>query len=104
MLKSKKNSEAVVTHVETMQEPEMEEVVYNVGGEQNGNLASTEVMDKALNLVARKFKLDGEFIMTGFKDTGSKCEVTMASQDYEVKATIKNQAYQRIQFSPNSEE
>ena len=102
-MKLKKNSEAEIIK-ESLQEPEMEEVVYSVGGEETGNLASTEVMNKALDLVARKFKLDGEFIMTGFKDTGKACEVVMASEDYEVKATIKNQAYQRIQFSPNSEE
>lgn len=60
------------------------------------NVASTEVMNKALELVAREFNLGKGYVMTSFKDEGSRCTVTMNSRDFEVTVKVKDTIAQGI--------
>ena len=57
---------------------------------ENRGVASTEFMEKTLVLVADKFNLGGDYIMTAFADGGVKCSVTMSSTDFEVTVKVKN--------------
>lgn len=51
----------------------------------------TEKMNKALALVFDVFDLeDRGYVMTAFKDKGSKCSIELANEDFTVSVDIKN--------------
>lgn len=52
---------------------------------------STEKMQRAIDLVSRKFNLtDGGFVVTGFVDKGTKVSVSLANGDFDLSITIKD--------------
>lgn len=54
------------------------------------SIASTQDMDYALSLVAKKFNLGDNYVMTEFKDGPNKCKVTLDNENYSVTVTVKN--------------
>jgi len=69
-----------------------EEVVETIDSKvsEEKDVASTEVMEKALELVADKFNLGGDYVMISFADAGVKCSVTMRNMDFEVTVKIRD--------------
>lgn len=52
---------------------------------------ATEKMNKALALVFDVFDLeDRGYVMTAFKDKGSKCSIELANEDFTVSVDINN--------------
>lgn len=52
---------------------------------------STEKMQRAIDLVSRKFNLLGDdFVVTGFVDKGTKVAVSLANADFDIAITIKD--------------
>ena len=52
---------------------------------------STEKMQRAVDLVSRKFNLlGGDFVVTGFVDKGTKVAVSLANADFDIAITIKD--------------
>ena len=52
---------------------------------------STEKMQRAIDLVSRKFNLlGGDFVVTGFVDKGTKVAVSLANADFDIAITIKD--------------
>ena len=52
---------------------------------------ATKKMNKALALVFDVFDLEDKgYIMTAFKDKGSKCSIELANGDFTVNVDIKN--------------
>lgn len=52
---------------------------------------STEKMQRAVDLVSRKFNLlGGDFVVTGFVDKGTKVAVSLSNADFDIAITIKD--------------
>lgn len=52
---------------------------------------SIEKMESAVEVVSDKFNLYGHnFIVNGFADKGSKCQLSMSNGDFDVVITIKD--------------
>ena len=50
--------------------------------------ASNETLDFMLNLVASKFNVGSEYIMTKFSDGSNSCAITLANKDFEVSVKV----------------
>ena len=111
--KSRKSEERAKELVEAVSEPTTEEETTSVPSdednkymnaeerevleEQAGDIAeeeskvSTEKMQRAVDLVSRKFNLlGGDFVVTGFVDKGTKVAVSLANADFDIAITIKD--------------
>ena len=53
-------------------------------------VASSERLNSAIDLMCRKFGVDEEYVLTAFADKGSSIKITMSSADFEVACTIKH--------------
>ena len=53
-------------------------------------VASSEVMEKVLEIVSEEFNLGEEYTMLAFKDGANTCQVTLANGLYEVSVKLKN--------------
>ena len=54
---------------------------------------STEKMEKSVNTLEQLFNLSGfSFSVTSFKDSGSKCVVSLSNEDFDMTVTIKDPA------------
>lgn len=56
----------------------------------NKRVASSDVMNMALELVSSKFNLDDSYTMIAFKDGAVMCQVTLANEDFEVSVKIRD--------------
>ena len=111
--KSRKSEEKAKELVEAVSEPTTEEETTSVPSdgdneymnaeerevleEQASDIAeeeskvSTEKMQRAVDLVSRKFNLlSGDFVVTGFVDKGTKVAVSLANADFDIAITIKD--------------
>ena len=111
--KSRKSEERAKELVESVSEPTTEEEITSVPSdednkymnaeerevleEQASDIAeeeskvSTEKMQRAIDLVSRKFNLlGGDFVVTGFVDKGTKVAVSLANADFDISITIKD--------------
>ena len=111
--KSRKSEERAKELVESVSEPTTEEETTSVPSdednkymnaeerevleEQASDIAeeeskvSTEKMQRAIDLVSRKFNLlSGDFVVTGFVDKGTKVAVSLANADFDIAITIKD--------------
>ena len=111
--KSRKSEERAKELVEAVSEPTTEEETTSVPSdednkymnaeerevleEQASDIAeeeskvSTEKMQRAIDLVSRKFNLlGGDFVVTGFVDKGTKVAVSLANADFDIAITIKD--------------
>ena len=111
--KSRKSEERAKELVEAVSEPTTEEETTSVPSdednkymnaeerevleEQASDIAeeeskvSTEKMQRAVDLVSRKFNLlGGDFVVTGFVDKGTKVAVSLANADFDIAITIKD--------------
>ena len=111
--KSRKSEERARELVESVSEPTTEEETTSVPSdednkymnaeerevleEQASDIAeeeskvSTEKMQRAVDLVSRKFNLlGGDFVVTGFVDKGTKVAVSLANADFDIAITIKD--------------
>ena len=111
--KSRKSEERAKELVEAVSEPTPEEETTSVPSdednkymnaeerevleEQASDIAeeeskvSTEKMQRAIDLVSRKFNLlGGDFVVTGFVDKGTKVAVSLANADFDIAITIKD--------------
>ena len=111
--KSRKSEERAKELVEAVSEPTTEEETTSVpsdednkymNAEERGVLeeqasdiaeeeskVSTEKMQRAIDLVSRKFNLlGGDFVVTGFVDKGTKVAVSLANADFDIAITIKD--------------
>ena len=111
--KSRKSEERAKELVEAVSEPTTEEETTSVPSdednkymnaeerevleEQTSDIAeeeskvSTEKMQRAIDLVSRKFNLlGGDFVVTGFVDKGTKVAVSLANADVDSAVTIKD--------------
>lgn len=111
--KSRKSEERAKELVESVSEPTTEEETTSVPSdednkymnaeerevleEQASDIAeeeskvSTEKMQRAIDLVSRKFNLlGGDFVVTGFVDKGTKVAVSLANADFDIAITIKD--------------
>lgn len=111
--KSRKSEERAKELVESVSEPTTEEETTSVPSkednkymnaeerevleEQASDVAeeeskvSTEKMQRAVDLVSRKFNLlGGDFVVTGFVDKGTKVAVSLANADFDIAITIKD--------------
>ena len=111
--KSRKSEERAKELVESVSEPTTEEETTSVPSdednkymnaeerevleEQASDIAeeeskvSTEKMQRAVDLVSRKFNLlGGDFVVTGFVDKGTKVAVSLANADFDIAITIKD--------------
>ena len=79
-MKVKKNK----VNAEEVKEVTVEEVSQD-------NNEATKKMNKALALVFDVFDLeDKDYVMTAFKDKGSKCSIELANEDFTVSVDIKD--------------
>lgn len=64
--------------------------------EEQSKKVSTEKMDKVIAVVQEQFNLpQGKFNVTGIADKGSKSQISLNSDDFEVTIVIKdNEKYQ----------
>lgn len=53
-------------------------------------VASSDRLNTAIDLMCRKFGVDEEYVLTSFTDKGNSVKITMNSADFEVSCTIKN--------------
>ena len=112
--KSRKSEEKAKELVEAVSEPTTEEETTSVPSEEDDNKymnaeerevleeqasdiaeeeskVSTEKMQRAIDLVSRKFNLlGGDFVVTGFVDKGTKVAVSLANADFDISITIKD--------------
>ena len=111
--KSRKSEERAKELVESVSEPTTEEETTSVPSdednkymnaeerevleEQASDIAeeeskvSTEKMQRAVDLVSRKFNLlGGDFVVTGFVDKGTKVAVSLANANFDIAITIKD--------------
>ena len=112
--KSRKSEERAKELVESVSEPTTEEETTSVPSEEDDNKymnaeerevleeqasdiaeeeskVSTEKMQRAIDLVSRKFNLlGGDFVVTGFVDKGTKVAVSLANADFDIAVTIKD--------------
>lgn len=110
--KSRKSEERAKELVEAVSEPTTEEETTSVPSEEDNKYmnaeerevleeqasdiaeeeskVSTEKMQRAIDLVSRKFNLlGGDFVVTGFVDKGTKVAVSLANADFGIAITIK---------------
>ena len=111
--KSRKSEERAKELVEAVSEPTTEGETTSVPSEEDnkymnaeerevleeqaGDIAeeeskvSTEKMQRAIDLVSRKFNLlGGDFVVTGFVDKGTKVAVSLTNADFDIAITIKD--------------
>ena len=111
--KSRKSEEKAKELVESVSEPTTEEETTSVPSEEDNKYmnaeerevleeqasgiaeeeskVSTEKMQRAIDLVSRKFNLlGGDFVVTGFVDKGTKVAVSLANADFDIAITIKD--------------
>ena len=111
--KSRKSEERAKEIVEAVSEPTTEEETTSVPSEEDNKYmnaeerevleeqasdiaeeeskVSTEKMQRAIDLVSRKFNLlSGDFVVTGFVDKGTKVAVSLANADFDISITIKD--------------
>ena len=111
--KSRKSEEKAKELVESVSEPTTEEETTSVPSEEDNKYmnaeerevleeqasdiaeeeskVSTEKMQRAVDLVSRKFNLlGGDFVVTGFVDKGTKVAVSLANADFDIAITIKD--------------
>ena len=111
--KSRKSEERAKELVESVSEPTTEEETTSVPSEEDNKYmnaeerevleeqasdiaeeqskVSTEMMQRAVDLVSRKFNLlGGDFVVTGFVDKGTKVAVSLANADFDIAITIKD--------------
>ena len=111
--KSRKSEEKAKELVESVSEPTTEEETTSVPSEEDNksmnaeerevleeqasdiaeeeSKVSTEKMQRAIDLVSRKFNLLGDdFVVTGFVDKGTKVAVSLANADFDIAVTIKD--------------
>ena len=111
--KSRKSEEKAKELVEAVSEPTTEEETTSVPSEEDNKYmnaeerevleeqasdiaeeeskVSTEKMQRAIDLVSRKFNLlGGDFVVTGFVDKGTKVAVSLANADFDIAITIKD--------------
>ena len=111
--KSRKSEERAKELVESVSEPTAEEETTSVPSEEDNKYmhaeerevleeqasdvaeeeskVSTEKMQRAVDLVSRKFNLlGGDFVVTGFVDKGTKVAVSLANADFDIAITIKD--------------
>lgn len=111
--KSRKIEERAKELVESVSEPTTEEETTSVPSEEDNKYmnaeerevieeqasdiaeeeskVSTEKMQRAIDLVSRKFNLlGGDFVVTGFVDKGTKVAVSLANADFDIAITIKD--------------
>lgn len=111
--KSRKSEERAKELVESVSEPTTEEETTSVPSEEDNKYmnaeerevleeqasdvaeeeskVSTEKMQRAVDLVSRKFNLlSGDFVVTGFVDKGTKVAVSLANADFDIAITIKD--------------
>ena len=111
--KSRKSEERAREIVESVSEPTTEEETTSVPSEEDNKYmnaeerevleeqasdiaeeeskVSTEKMQRAVDLVSRKFNLlGGDFVVTGFVDKGTKVAVSLANADFDIAITIKD--------------
>ena len=111
--KSRKSEERAKELVESVSEPTTEEETTSVPSEEGNKYmnaeerevleeqasdiaeeeskVSTEKMQRAIDLVSRKFNLlGGDFVVTGFVDKGTKVAVSLANADFDIAVTIKD--------------
>lgn len=111
--KSRKSEERAKELVEAVSEPTTEEETTSVPSEEDNKYmnaeerevleerasdiaeeeskVSTEKMQRAIDLVSRKFNLlSGDFVVTGFVDKGTKVAVSLANADFDIAVTIKD--------------
>lgn len=111
--KSRKSEERAKELVESVSEPTTEEETTSVPSEEDNKYmnaeerevleeqasdvaeeeskVSTEKMQRAIDLVSRKFNLlGGDFVVTGFVDKGTKVAVSLANADFDISITIKD--------------
>lgn len=111
--KSHKSEERAKELVESVSEPTTEEETTSVPSEEDNKYmnaeerevleeqasdvaeeeskVSTEKMQRAVDLVSRKFNLlGGDFVVTGFVDKGTKVAVSLANADFDIAITIKD--------------
>ena len=111
--KSRKSEEKAKELVESVSEPTTEEETTSVPSEEDNKYmnaeergvleeqasdiaeeeskVSTEKMQRAIDLVSRKFNLLGDdFVVTGFVDKGTKVAVSLANADFDIAVTIKD--------------
>ena len=111
--KSRKSEERAKELVEAVSEPTTEEETTSVPSEEDNKYmnaeerevleeqasdiaeeeskVSTEKMQRAVDLVSRKFNLlGGGFVVTGFVDKGTKVAVSLANADFDIAITIKD--------------
>ena len=111
--KSRKSEERAKELVEAVSEPTTEEETTSVPSEEDNKYmnaeerevleeqasdiaeeeskGSTEKMQRAVDLVSRKFNLlGGGFVVTGFVDKGTKVAVSLANADFDIAITIKD--------------
>ena len=111
--KSRKSEERAKELVESVSEPTTEEETTSVPSEEDNKYmnaeerevleeqasdiaeeeskVSTEKMQRAVDLVSRKFNLlGGDFVVTGFVDKGTKVAVSLANADFDIAVTIKD--------------
>lgn len=111
--KSRKSEEKAKELVESVSEPTAEEETASVPSEEDNKYmnaeerevleeqasdiaeeeskVSTEKMQRAIDLVSRKFNLlGGDFVVTGFVDKGTKVAVSLANADFDIAITIKD--------------
>lgn len=111
--KSRKSQEKAKELVESVSEPTTEEETASVPSDEDNKYmnaeerevleeqasdvaeeeskVSTEKMQRAVDLVSRKFNLlGGDFVVTGFVDKGTKVAVSLANADFDIAITIKD--------------
>ncbi len=111
--KSRKSEERAKELVESVSEPTTEEETTSIPSEEDNKYmnaeerevleeqasdiaeeeskVSTEKMQRAIDLVSRKFNLlGGDFVVTGFVDKGTKVAVSLANADFDIAITIKD--------------
>lgn len=111
--KSRKSEERAKELVESVSEPTTEEETTSVPSDEDNKYmnaeerevleeqvsdiaeeeskVSTEKMQRAVDLVSRKFNLlGGDFVVTGFVDKGTKVAVSLANADFDIAITIKD--------------
>ena len=111
--KSRKSEERAKEIVESVSEPTTEEETTSVPSDEDNKYmnaeerevleeqasdvaeeeskVSTEKMQRAVDLVSRKFNLlGGDFVVTGFVDKGTKVAVSLANADFDIAITIKD--------------
>lgn len=111
--KSRKSEERAKELVESVSEPTTEEETTSVPSDEDNKYmnaeerevleeqasdvaeeeskVSTEKMQRAVDLVSRKFNLlGGDFVVTGFVDKGTKVAVSLSNADFDIAITIKD--------------